>query len=203
MLLSSEDGIRIELGILLSSGPSACFMSNKLFLFSMIMVRKAAGAGKYMLLNWFLCGYSRHLWPLCIFKITDKCSLQFSSAILSKKLLLVLVFYTLWWVCVSYMYVLLASLGKCALNQHISTKTRALFKLNQTRCQNFAGLHSFFAWRQWQTASIHGSRSNKWFISFSQLANDTKWYRMLSYTVNMKVRQKWRKVCCLTCLMNE
>ena len=96
-----------------------------------------------MLLNWFLCGYSRHLWPLCIFKITDKCSLQFSSAILSKKLLLVLVFYTLWWVCVSCMYVLLASLGKCALNQHISTKTRAFFKLNQTRCQNFAGLHSF------------------------------------------------------------
>ena len=26
---------------------------------------------------------------------------------------------------------------------------------------------------------------------------------ILSYTVNMKMRQKWRKVCCLTCLMNK
>ena len=46
MLLSSEDSIRIELGILLSSGPSTCLNSNKLFLFSIIMMRKAAGAGK-------------------------------------------------------------------------------------------------------------------------------------------------------------
>ena len=79
---------------------------------------------------------------------------------------------------VNYLYVLLASLVKCTLNQHISTKTRALFKLNQTRCQNFAGLHSF-AWRHWQTASTCSSRSNKWFLSFSQLANNTKWYAVL------------------------
>ena len=132
-----------------------------------------------VLLKWFLYGYSSHLWPLCIFKITDKCSLQFPVLFCQKS--------CCWYwfstlcgeFCVSYMYVLLASLGKCALNQHISTKTRALFKLNQTRCQNFAGLHSFFAWRQWQTISIHGSNSNKWFISFYQLSNDTKWYAVL------------------------
>ena len=47
MLLSSEDSIRTELGILLSSGPSTCLNSNKLFLFSIIMMRKTAGAGKY------------------------------------------------------------------------------------------------------------------------------------------------------------
>ena len=46
MLLSSEDSIRTELGILLSSGPSTCLNSNKLFLFSIIMMRKTAGAGK-------------------------------------------------------------------------------------------------------------------------------------------------------------
>ena len=46
MLLSSEDSIRTELGILLSSGPSTCLNSNKLLLFSIIMMRKTAGAGK-------------------------------------------------------------------------------------------------------------------------------------------------------------
>ena len=46
MLLSSEDSIRIESGILLSSGPSTCLNSNKLFLFSITMMWKAAGAGK-------------------------------------------------------------------------------------------------------------------------------------------------------------
>ena len=46
MLLSSEDSIRTELGILLSSGPSTCLNSNKLFLFSIIMMRNTAGAGK-------------------------------------------------------------------------------------------------------------------------------------------------------------
>ena len=46
MLLSSEDSIRIEFGILLSSEPSTCLNSNKLFLFSIIKMRKAAGAGK-------------------------------------------------------------------------------------------------------------------------------------------------------------
>ena len=46
MLLSSEDSIRTELGLLLSSGPSTCLNSNKLFLFSIIMMRKTAGAGK-------------------------------------------------------------------------------------------------------------------------------------------------------------
>ena len=46
MLISSEDSIRIESGILLSTGPSTCLNSNKLFLFSIIMMRKAAGAGK-------------------------------------------------------------------------------------------------------------------------------------------------------------
>ena len=45
MLLSSEDSIRIESGILLSYGPSTCLNSNKLFLFSIIMMWKAAGAG--------------------------------------------------------------------------------------------------------------------------------------------------------------
>ena len=46
MLLSSEDSIGIESGILLSSGPSTCLNSNKLFLLSIIMMWKAAGAGK-------------------------------------------------------------------------------------------------------------------------------------------------------------
>ena len=46
MLLSSEDSIHIELGTLLSSGPATCLNSNKLFLFCIIMMRKAAGAGK-------------------------------------------------------------------------------------------------------------------------------------------------------------
>ena len=46
MLLSSEDSIRTELGILLSSGPSTCLNSNKLFLFSIIMMWKTAAAGK-------------------------------------------------------------------------------------------------------------------------------------------------------------
>ena len=46
MLLSSEDIICIELGILLSSWPSTCLNLNKLFLFGIIMMGKAAGAGK-------------------------------------------------------------------------------------------------------------------------------------------------------------
>ena len=46
MLLSSEDSIRIESGILLSSGPSTCLNSNKLFFFSITMMWKAAGDGK-------------------------------------------------------------------------------------------------------------------------------------------------------------
>ena len=96
------------------------------------------------------------------------------------------------------MYIWLASLVKFALNWHFSTKTKAPFKLKRARCQIFQ-VCTLFAWRQWQTASIHSSSSNKWLISFSQLANDTKWHRILSYTVKMKVRQKWRKVCCLTC----
>ena len=37
----------------------------------------------------------------------------------------------------------------------------------------------FFARRQWQTASIHSSRSNKWSLSFTQLANDTEWYAVI------------------------
>ena len=133
------------------------------------------------LLKWFLCGYSHHLWPLCIFKITDKCSLQFSSAISSKKSCCSYWFSTLCGeFCVNFLYVLLASLVKSALNQHISTKTRALFKLNQIRCQNFAGLHSFLhGGSDKHAASIHRSRSNKWCLSFSQLANDTKWYAVL------------------------
>ena len=55
MLLSSEDSIRIELGILLSSGPSTCLNSNKLFLFSIIMMGKAAGAGKCAFEMIFCC----------------------------------------------------------------------------------------------------------------------------------------------------
>ena len=46
MLLSSEDSICIELGILLSSEPPTFLNSNKLFFFSIFMMRKAAGAGK-------------------------------------------------------------------------------------------------------------------------------------------------------------
>ena len=46
MLLSSEDIICIELGILLSSWPSTCLNLNKLFLFGIIMMGKAASAGK-------------------------------------------------------------------------------------------------------------------------------------------------------------
>ena len=46
MLLSSEDSIHKELDILLSSGPSTSLNSNKLFMFSIIMMRKAVGAGK-------------------------------------------------------------------------------------------------------------------------------------------------------------
>ena len=49
---------------------------------------------------------------------------------------------------VSFIYIWLASLVKCALNRHISTKTKAPFKLKRARCQHFAGLHFFFAWRQ-------------------------------------------------------
>ena len=47
MLLSSEDIICIELGILLSSWPSTCLNLNKLFLFGIINMGKAAGAGKW------------------------------------------------------------------------------------------------------------------------------------------------------------
>ena len=79
MLLSSEDSIRTELGILLSSGPSTCLNSNKLFLFSIIMMRKTAGTGKCafeMIL--FFCGCRLHvtfdLWCNPILKISDKCS---------------------------------------------------------------------------------------------------------------------------------
>ena len=61
MLLSSEDSIRTELGILLSSGPSTCLNSNKLFLFSIIMMRKTAGAGKCAFeMIFFFCGYRLH-----------------------------------------------------------------------------------------------------------------------------------------------
>ena len=59
MLLSSEDSIRTELGILLSSGPSTCLNSNKLFLFSIIMMRKTAGAGKCAF-EMIFCGCRLH-----------------------------------------------------------------------------------------------------------------------------------------------
>ena len=59
MLLSSEDSIRTELGILLSSGPSTCLNSNKLFLFSIIMMRKTAGSGKCAF-EMIFCGYRLH-----------------------------------------------------------------------------------------------------------------------------------------------
>ena len=111
-------------------------------------------------------------------------------------------FSTLWGeFCVSYQHVLLSSLVKCALNQHISTKTRALFKLNQTRCQNFAGLHSFLhGGSDKQPVFVAVGQTSDFFpfLSWQMIPNG-----MLSYTVNMKVRQHWCKVCCLTCLMNE
>ena len=81
-----------------------------------------------------------------ILKFTDKYRSQFSSAVSS-------IFAVSAHCGELYMYIWLASLVKCALNWHISTKTKAPFKLKRARCQHFAGLH-FFAWRQWQTASI-------------------------------------------------
>ena len=59
MLLFSEDNIRIELGILLTPGPSTCLNLNKLFLFSIIMMRKAAGAGKCAF-EMISCTYKLH-----------------------------------------------------------------------------------------------------------------------------------------------
>ena len=175
MLLSSEDSIRIELGILLSAEPSTCLMSNKLFLFSMIMIREAAGTGKcaFEMISLrlqpspltFVCVFLKSLINAVYFPVLfyqkSCCSYWFSTLCGE--------------FCVKYLYELLASLGKCALNQHISTKTRALLKLNQTRCQNFAGLHSFLHGGSDKQPVYHSSRSNKWFLSFSQLANDTKW----------------------------
>ena len=60
MLLPSENSIRTELGILLSSGPSTCLNSNKLFLFSIIMMRKTAGAGKCAFEMIFFCSCRLH-----------------------------------------------------------------------------------------------------------------------------------------------
>ena len=93
--------------------------------------------------------------------------------------------------CVNYMYLLLTSLVKCALNQHISTKTRALFKLNQTRCQNLAGLYSFCmeAVTNMQPAFIAVGQTSDFFLFLSwQMIPSGR--PMLSYTVNMKMRQK-------------
>ena len=75
MLLSSEDSIRTELGILLSSGPSTCLNSNKLFLFSIIMMKKTAGAGKCAFEMIFFCGCRLHTTK----NISPSPTLQFGS----------------------------------------------------------------------------------------------------------------------------
>ena len=88
------------------------------------------------------------------------------------------------------MYVLLASLVKCALNRHISTKTRAPFKLKHSKVSKFCRLALF----------LHGgSDKQPVFIAVGQTSDFfpfLSWQMipsgrpMLSYTVNMKMRQK-------------
>ena len=81
-------------------------------------------------------------------------------------------------------------------------QNKGFFQVEESRVSKFCRLALFFAWRQWQTASIHSSRSNKWFISFSQLANDTKWHTVL-HCKHENATKNGARCCCLKCLMSK